>query len=372
MASIKKKAEEDAIEVAQKFVDDSSAKRAPLVNAEIYRAIGELYLGRNKAVEALDNFRKARNEPNAPAIENDLFLTKLALSLLELGGTEEQTIAKARLEWKTDVKKQLDQTVTAIASQEGRLICLREINTQLLARGQTELASGLANPFVTDPKNSPYMAQVFAVLYVTNPKVADGLPLKMPDLDKGPVDSIPRLAFVEGLARKGDYPKALALAQAKGLAEHRMDSCLAAAAIARADSKEKETPFLEEAFKISEEMKAKKDRPSNWQLVYLAQVAAGTSASDKAKVEVKQIESVSTRSLAQLYLLSGQWSVSGSRAEPASLDELDEKDGSIRALAWEELARHNARIGAGKTETTDENYKPMVFLGAALGEKDRK
>ncbi len=59
--------------------------------------------------------------------------------------------------------------------------------------------------------------------------------------------------------------------------------------------------------------------------------------------------------------------------ENGSVEAVPDDKQSARAFAWEALARHNVRLGASiNSDAVDEPNRPLLHLGIALGELDRK
>ena len=86
-------------------------------------------------------------------------------------------------------------------------------------------------------------------------------------------------------------------------------------------------------------------------------------------------QDASERALTQYLLLRDDWEQGTGPASAAGIEEIDEKETDVRALAWEALARHNARMGlpnSASSTLTDERYKAPVGIGAVLGDMDRR
>jgi hypothetical protein len=384
------KAEKEAIAHALAFVDktDESGALGQAWRAEIYRAAGEFYVGKGQAKIARDHFTRARLPrlpPDAKApLENDLFLGRLALSQVELGGSPEQVANEERQPWK-DVQSDLFKTLDGIRAEDARRAGLRSVVSVLLRKGEGTVAIGLATqmtpPDEKGAKKSVMLVDWVAVFLAQNQPELPAKRLPPPDPTQEIFDQVARLAYAEGKARKGQFTEAEALVQAPGATLHRLEAavCVAVVALERADRKTAVAdalPFFHQAVKFADELK---DEVPPWLRLLAAKVGARTDVPNKAQDLLSRLPA-EYRSWAELELVEAKLRNNSGMAEASVVEEVKDKESLPRALAWEAWARHNVRLGKrnevdnllqtlGHTPA-DDRIRPFLYLGIALGTQD--
>lgn len=368
--------ESNYLEQAKKSLD----KLPPLHQAEIHRAEGELYVRNGRAGDAIQPFAIARAlaaDEKDRTLENDLFLIKIVLSQIEMGGSGDDTLVqsvKVRYDWNdNELLRELQKTLQEIRAPEAKATALRELTCQLIGKNKLEVAVGLTAGLAN--VTPALKAQQVAMYLVTkDDKKANEL-IPLPEPDKGIGDASARLAYTLGHAYLRDYPAALKVASAKGAPAGRLEACIAGAAIALAEGKGAETkPFFEAAFKAHEDDKEAKDKAPSWALMELVRLAGRADFSSQAKGIADKLPAP-YRQRAQLDILQGQLDNSNKAVDVSRLEEFGDPKEPTFALAWEALARHNARLGstsALNVESLDEQIRPLVYVGLALGEQDRQ
>ncbi|MCI0376350.1 MAG: hypothetical protein L0215_01960 [Gemmataceae bacterium] len=367
-----------------------------LLKAEGARIAGEVHLRNKKAGEAKKHFYKARSlaidkppkEESPPSpFEQDMFLCELALSFVDMGGSFEEDRDGERFDWKKEVvQTELRRTLEAMKTDDGKAAALRDVGAKLLYLDKGEVAIGLATNLAKAGagakglQRSPLVAQLVGLLAGRkNDKAANEL-LKDPGAAATIADSLARIAYTEGLCHQRRYAEALKLVQAKGPAAARLDAAISGAAIALADQKAKDNaaeakPFLAEALDIiNKELRGK---AAPWQVLQAIRLAGQTDLAVRAKEETLKELTATFKARAQLELFRGHL-VKTTVAVSATLpDEVGEKQSASRALAWQLYARHNACVGDSASvlnliDSSDEIYRPLMHLGLALGEQDRR
>ena len=363
----------------------------PLHKAAIHRAIGELYVRNRDVVKARQHFLTARallegKDDSSSQIERDLMLIHVLLSQAEMGGTTEESLQAAkvrpRFDWKDgEVQKDLLQTLNAMSSNEAKSSGLRKLGSRLIDLDKIEvamgLANGLANPQISKgvAKRSPFFVQqVGFLLKAKNEKVAAGY-ISPPETGKPLVDILTRVAYTEGHARSGNYDEALSLITTKGSPTGTLEASVAGAAIAQADTKNKDKagPFIKSCIREGIDVVSKdlKTKASPWVVMELIRVGSRTDLAEEVK-SLASFVPAAYKGCVQLDILQAQLEKANSPAQVIVTGDVDPKSNE-HALAWESLARQNARLGASKNvrpSEVDEALRPFIHLGLALGEKE--
>lgn len=393
-----------AIDEIEKLVraDDPKIKD-PLLRAEAHRTLALLYLREpTGAIKAMRNFEAAVGlvevkpmeggaaDKKAP-VNEELFLIDLAVSQVELGGSEDEAIAKKKKQWK-DIQPLFTPTLAKIQAPEAQVMALRELGSRLIEKNQPSIAFQLAGSLSSaDPATKAFPAayrQYIALLYAkgdADTKKRD-LPAE-PDLSKSDfakdLDPNHRVGFAEAYARLDKYEEAFKLATAKGGANDRLDACLGVGFIALQERKAAEgTRFFKEALNILKERDA---FPSPWH--YLQLVKLGSRLEDHESIKPfleKDKMPDAFRLRAQLEILLAKCEVSpGSTTgdDFAGLEAAD-KEGVSLALAWNAYARLNGATRDQNRKTLENRIstvelpagladflRPMVDIGSYLGTK---
>jgi ribosomal protein S27E len=403
------KQEKDAIAFAMTYVEPKAegpaapkSKLSPVQTAELQRGIGELWLpkeegGRRNALDYLGKAREASKDTKETSdIDHDLLLADVCLSFVRLGGSEEEFVDGKRYHWQEEVQEEIIRTLDVMRTEEGKLHALRLIATRLLDKSQPEVALGVAGnqsnaAALRGSRGSLLSSQQVAILIAQDNLEMAKKVLKPPDLGKGVLDRATRLGYAEGYARKGDLDKARELAEArKGKAQglDRLETALAVATIILAHPKTTDPaaevmPFFEVAKAAYEDLKG---TAPGWHTVQLIRLGARVGKQDVMKELAKKLDKKGddpTRNRAYLEIILAeldrtQAPVPMELVDTLANDAKEDKQGNMLALAWSRLARHNARYGQAtavreRAETIrDDNLKPFILVGAALGEQDSK
>jgi hypothetical protein len=384
--------EKDHVQKAEKYL----AQLDPLGQAEFHRAVGELEVRNMRADEAQNRFNLAGSLVPPPAqdkgppelvetLERDLLLIRLVLSQVEMGGTGDETLKRGlvtyRFDWKDEiVQKDMLQTLEAIHNQEAKASALRLLARKLLDKDKAEIAISMAGAMAntTGATRSPVRAEQVALLLARGEKAA-AEPMEPPNIEAGIADTSIRVAYTEGDIYQKKYEAALKFATAKGPVAGRLEACVAGAALALADAKNPDAakealPFIREALAAAGDiLKAHKDRLPSWTVMELIRLGSRTDAADDVKNLIASLPPP-YQPRAKLDLFVGSLERNPTKPGDGSrIDDIGPAGHPARALAWEALARHNARLGYTSSispEDVEESCRPFVHLGIALGEKD--
>jgi hypothetical protein len=235
-------------------------------------------------------------------------------------------------------------------------------------------------PKKNDPKQkqasavSHLLAQRIALLYATGQK---DKATAIADLASAEHDPVARLGWAEGMARKGEYGEARKIATAGDNYLHRFEASLAVAVIAGADKKTSEAKVnAEDAWKAFEKLKASpKTKIPVWLMVELVRTCARNDMAKEAKEVIDAIPETDrgARGMAQLELLQSLQGAHGALVD----SDVVLKDTAAYAISLEWNARHNTRLGKRSEalavlDSVDENRRPFVYLGVALGMLDAR
>ncbi len=376
----------DALKEAEKFY----AQMEPLQQAEFHRVAGVIEVRKLNAGLARDHFAKSlatasssRDEP-ASNRERDLFLIKLLLSQVEMGGTGDETLKSSksipRYDWKDgDVQKEMGRTLQALRSNESKATALRVLTSTLLDKDQAEVAFSMITSLVTDER-SPLLAELVALRLARREDSEAEKHLPKPDM-KFTTDTRGRIAYAAGFARRREFEEALNIAKVPGPAPGRLEACVAGAAIAFLDAKSKgpaaaALPFIMEGLKIYETELAKdvKDKPPSWAVLELISLGGRTTALDAVKKLVEKLPPA-FRPCVEFQFFEVQ--LARQIAPETTVPDAIDPKSLMRGFAWEAAARHNARLGqSGIIPLTPAEDEPLrlafLHLGLALGEHDPK
>jgi hypothetical protein len=216
-------------------------------------------------------------------------------------------------------------------------------------------------------------------LFLARQDDVSAIDIKAPEAGKPIEDNLARIVYTEGFAYKKKYAEALRYATAEGPVLGRLQACVAGADIALADAKDKNAasaalPFVQAGVTAYEEfVKENKDQEAPWLALELVRMGSRTDAAAKVKGLIDKLPAA-LRPRAQLDILQAQLDSNPAKImENAGIDAIGNDKATARGFAWEAWARHNARLGAGiDAESKDESIRPLLYLGIALGEQDRK
>jgi hypothetical protein len=381
------KTQADAMTRALEIAEGKGAEKAdlsPAWRAEIFRAAGEFYINTGDAVKALTQFKKARGQfPRAAGptpLDQDIILMRLAVALVDLGGTEKEADDNVRLEW-PKVQRELLNTLNGIGSPEGKTLAVREVTARLLKKQQPLVAVGLVGQLSGD-EGSPIKSQWVGLVH--DPKV----PLKeekrkellelvkkqvpAPDVAKGIYDKTTRLGYAEAMARAGEYDKASQIVEAVGSGPDQVEAALIVADIADETSSGAGRKFRDFAFQSADKQK---DTLPLWLRLESVRAAARTGDLARAKDAAKTIPvnaQADFKSWAALEILHAELAATRSEADVNLVSNGGtDKNSPARALAWELLAQHNIRYSSDikrDVETADDpRVRPFLLAGIALG-----
>jgi hypothetical protein len=402
-------------DVAQKFVKSEAAPRklGPEGMAELHRALGLHHLRTGKpgcAVDARREFETARGLlRNGQGPERDLALAELALAVVELGGVGDEVDEERRVAWDDQkngrgVHSMLRAVLSQMKVAPARMETLRAVMRRMIARGQAGrveflaaqvfgsdgeaerleavataglelLAAGdrsaagtvaerLKKEYARKENRPPLSPAAVALLFAVKP---DEDPPRAAG-KSGPEADLHLVGYAEGLARQGKWDQARDQAASAQYPELRLRAQLGLAAAAL-DAGRNDRVDLDAALQTASTLPDKaRSQWLLWRLLYLG-LRAGTGE-ERLQSLVEALPQGPVRSRAQLAILRVRLAASATPAEPAASDAVD-KDTLSHTLAFETLARHNARHGgraaARAVVKWEESNRAFGAVGAALG-----
>jgi tetratricopeptide (TPR) repeat protein len=391
-----------------------------LAAAEINRAAGEFLLRDGKLDQALSHFKQARARLQAElaaaqsVAERDTLIIDLALSQIELGGTQEEADRGIRLKWEK-AWEEIRQTVQKLVLAEARTEALRRVGRKLIRKGQIPLvitlghqvglgaeadrpemlalvglelaraghkreADNLAQKAVEfygpgnarRPSSSPSLIALLVVLE-QEAKAEESLHVSVPRPGvQGPPAEI-RLGFAEGWACQEKWEPARQIAAASGPASDRVRALVAVAAAAVQKKPDEARACLDLALGILE--KESQGKPADpWLLCRLVRQGGRVGLADRVQPIAESIADPGIKARAYLDLtragLAGK-----DKPDPGAL-AAEAQNGSPRPLILELLSRHNSRHGNSSDvrKAVDawepETLRPFGYVGVALGLQD--
>jgi len=355
--------------------------------AAIQRGLGEFYLGKT-GKGMLDKARTGFYEAwgafppptrlTRPSIDRELLLIRIAENTVALGGSDENARDKEKIAWK-DMPKQFAAIVDRIQFDMAKAQALRRVGAKLTELKQeptyVTLVSQVQPPGANKDLKSPILAQLIAALVGQDQLDAAKKRVPPPVPMQPIVDLVPRLGYAEGHAHKGDYPAAQELVQAVGgVPLDPFRTALSVADYALATNAENEAkPLLSDAVKICE------TRPQAfppWELLQLSMMLAETGDTEKSQQLAKFLDK-DHQAWAEYAQFRARLKVLTTEAKSEMAQEIKKADSLPRALAWEDISRHNTRLGYRDAMKTTLDYpddpriKAFIHLGFALGEQDR-
>jgi hypothetical protein len=366
---------------------EPTSKLSPEATAAIYRVAGEFFSRKPDPKKANEYFNKCgagamRLAGNGPtAVERDALLLDLACTQVDLGGTAKDKDEGKSLGWES-TQKELERTLLRINAREARAVALREVITRLMSKGKEvePVALGLAIKVGAGggKGEEPIVTQQLALLEALGKDQEAGEMLKHLAGEEGN-DLLDRLVRAEGLARQGKFAEACKVAGKEGLPQHQLQALLVVSAIAVADKApsartQNSRDCLERAFKLAEEELKKGRKVPVWDLIQLGRVAARAGLDDRIPSLLAKLPDKSARGRVQLEGVLVKLEGTPGAVDPATWT-LPDKDSLGHGLALEAIARHNSRVASPSTtlallEGLEENWRPFVHAGVALGEQD--
>jgi hypothetical protein len=390
--------------------------------AEVNRAAGEYYLRTNlrrPADEANNKFKTARSLLISSRAENerDLALIDLALSQIELGGDGKAVDNGERLSWK-ETPNELRQTLEKISSPEAKVLALHEVGRRLIQKGHQNVAALLAATVGNNHPDAPAViglellpadrehaeklarqgldslpppgmgparpegtpSSLLALCVALRPNEQDPCGGRLPEAPKRTEsnDANVPLGWIEGLGWKGNGATAAAARQIIGkLSTPQMAFqgfvTLAAAEAAAEPPDPASQADAQEAIKMLEGGTVSGKNVSPWLLLRLVRVAIKVGLIEKAGVAAAAIPESGLRGRAQLEVLRAQLDAGKKKVETDQANTVDPQT-PAHLLAWEAIARNNARVDASALQAAaawDEKVRPLGLVGAVLGMQDR-
>lgn len=352
----------------------------PVLKAQIELAYGLAQLRLGKAEEARQRLMVARaimNECDKESlVDHDLFLIELARAQMQLGKeNEDEFRAKARFDWDR-VRTEMLQSLNQIKADQAKIIAVRDLSSELIARDQVSSAIGLATGLSNasggqDAKTSSLLPQVTALVFAKgDDKAVNNLTIKPPDPKKA-LDLAARLAYAEGFARKGDLDEAKRLVQLAGLDVNKFDAAVGVACVLLGNKSNKNAaaqaaPFVAYAL----ELHAKGKGSSAWQVLQMCRTAYRLpDHAAEAKQRAAKLEKVFKRR-AQLDWVEAQLEKGDAKLADL-LPHLPDPEGPARGLAWMALGRYFGNsLTLPDAGSEDGPYIVFAKIGQALGAKD--
>lgn len=357
--------------------------------AEIQRGLGEYYV-RKTGKGMLDKARSGFNEAwgafadvnrlTKPSIDRDLFLLRVAESQVALGGSEDEEKEKAKVAW-MNMPEKLSPALRKMQSDDARAKGLRLIAAKLKAARQEATTITLITQLsmAGNPKEqarSPVFAQLIAAFIEQNKEDLAAKRLPPPKLADGIADLAPRLGYGEGIARQGQYKQAEDYVRSPGNDSlHQLRTALAIAEVALiANAAAEAKPMLAEAEKIAE---ARQWIAPDWDLLQLADLMAQSGDIARSEEIAKKLsQGQSWAEYAQFRARLKD--LKGGKANADMAQQIKNPNSLPRVLAWEDISRHNTRLGFRDAMKQTLDYpddpriKAFIHLGFALGEQDRE
>jgi hypothetical protein len=415
---------ESAFDKALEILNPKAPRTSGLDNlaaAELHRAAGDYHLRLYKQEER-DSARKDFSEARAKLMTADAsreqeryaLLIDLAVSQVDLGGTQEEIDRKVRLKWDV-VNNDLRQTLTkldAAARPETREEALRAVSRKLIAKGQADLAAtaatllgsakdrsemeavvgwelllagqqqaaetranSAAKPYDDKPRKDENAPSLLALLVALGQEERAGkILISVPQPDKVPL-RLARLGYAQGWAYQDKWERARQLADAQGPPLDRLEALIALIAIATLKKPAEAPPLIDGAAQLLEgDLQNKPVSP--WLLLRLVRLAAGAGQGSRVSkfVDDNHFADAGLRARAQLALLQADRETSP-HVDAEAL-ETAAKQPQPSPLILEFLSRYNTRQGsAGAVMKAVAGWEPEAlrafgYIGVALGEQD--
>jgi hypothetical protein len=410
----------------------------PLFRALLRIQAGE-YLARKEKTpkelqEALDHFGKARQDLEGATVSfgRDQLFQELAVSILALGGSQEEIDAQQRIRWQPqgsgnrrvqvnekiyDVQGELRQIFTAMrspekpVSREAREQALRRVSRELAKHGQPDLIERLVPTLFTDEEQLEATAvAAFETFKSTNDTarasnsvgtlaggigagratptsllaLASLLPeppatLKVAPYSPGTgsIEDTPRAVYGQALVLKGSFAEAIELAKRPGRTDSRLKLLALVAELAPEPA-----PAVTAASEIltSDGNKKELGTVPDYLLVRLASAAGRANQPAAIEQFAKAIPKDDHRAWARADGLRATLQSGPAKLIDEALAEIpaepkDYRIGHGWARFW--LARNNSAAGVTKTADGYDrwgkgSFAPLGLAGQAQGQLDRK
>jgi hypothetical protein len=370
-------------------------KMPPGWKAAFYLHVGEVHARKEtpEPVEALDYFRKARFQfppPSSkkvpPAYDEELLLAEVALAKVQLGGSEDQAIAKTHLGW-SDVQKELERAISGISSPEGQLFALRQVSFALLTQDQGGIAIGLTNQLASSGRaTGPGFQAQKIVLFVALKQDKQAKDIAAPPPEKGKINYLERLGYAQGNALLGQFEEATRIVQQPGPSneerDNQMDQLKASLAVAeiahwkKADDHAKtQVEFCHSLVKNGLGKLINQDVVLPLLVCRLGRLSARLEMGETTQ-EMQTLLATyhggkphsNLAGVVQLEVLRQQAAKSST---PIDAETVKDRKSLAYVQALILQARQKARLGQAPTvsevEILEEKYRPFPLIGAALG-----
>jgi hypothetical protein len=394
----------------------SSPEAQPPTQAALSMAAGEYYLRTRTdrpAVNANNQFGKAFTTLRAASKgeERDALLADLALAQVELGGDKAEIDKDRAIPWEK-TQQLLLASLREIHHAEARSQALRAVSQRLLERGQSARVLPLTHQVYAagDAEQTADKAAALAVIGLeflkandraSAEKAADEALQLYPKDAKPPTPlraevvalalvldkkNVPpageeaedkgneHIGKVEALARKGEWEAARKQAAKDELGEVVQFRARLAVAAAAVDAKLSDAEDIEAVLKTAEGKVGGKPELS-WSMLRLIQLVLQTSVpAERVQTVADKIGSSALRGRAQLAVFRARLAPSKQAVEESAADKID-ANSLARALAAQELARHNTHWGANYgsvVQSWPQPRKAFGSLGIVLGLQDRE
>jgi hypothetical protein len=415
-----------AVDGALAVAKELTAKGDKAAAGELYRGAGEYFLRTRKPgckTPALAHFHEARTRlAESSASERDPLFIELALTQLELGGSQADVDKDMRIGWTKEaggklgstgpwVDQEVQTTLEQLHAPEAKLAAIRELSRQYVSRGQARLAAALPARLAVgedlaaeaaalaglemwlgrDPdtaereadqalKSLPPPAKgkkptispslIALCLALDKPKLLDGLPAEARAGVRSDNPAV-LLGCVEGLALLEKEDAARQVLLKLTTPQDRLEGRLALATALARKQPEQAVKELEVA---SAEVQQHSRGISPCVVLRLIRLGARTGLAEQHLQPLPAaIGDPGLRGWAQLEVLRARLKASTTKAGDDWADAVDGKT-TAAYLAREALARHNARLDAAGTQAAvqqwPEPYRPFGVVGAILGRQD--
>lgn len=426
---VKDRTMEEAQKELEKAAPDLPKEDAAVFTALMHMAAGEYAVRHNddpqKVKEGMDHFAKAGGalRTAGPSPTRQAAVGELAVTMLTMGGSEEQVREQLRLRWMPggNLKTRPNERVFTVFEELGKVLDLvqgadpeyrnqlaRRLTRELVKRGQPTLAIELLPRALFPPPEQPDARALVALeIYRADknsdvprkiagelvPRAADLQKVASPSAqtlfsvikpDKAPTVVSPpggsvldssRYAYVGLYVLEGREPDALKLALATGKAEAQLR-----ALTLLADWATDPGPALDAAVGIVAANSGPKTTLSPWSVLRLVQIAAEKGKHDQAKAFADKMSDDGLKAWAKADALRARLATAPKDKADEAWSEVPDDVRKVRpghALSRLCLARHNARLSGDRpAEVTVVSKWGAPFsafgkAGVALGVQDR-
>ena len=366
-----KGARNDTVEAGKfekQFQSEWSKKWPPLQQAEFHLAMGRRKLLLPKGGEpALESWTLARMKAlEADKIDRDLFLGRLAVEQVRLGGEDLAIRSKERFDWVNEVFRELQRTLSQISSPEARVIAIRDLAAALAEHKKTELLTGLVSGLIDEKDARELVKTQQVALLLGDGKAEEAAAiLPAPDPARGQVELPSRIAYAEGLARQAKATEAISLADSKGVAAHRFEALAAVAALLAQNPQANDALLqcLAAAQAILDKELAKDQTLSPWVHLQYIRLVAKAKGEEAAKPLLGRLKEKAFVRRAELELALAMFDKAPPMEAATARIELLEPE--YRALAWLALAQaHQRERKSFAGPPDDDDHQACRFLCA--------